>query len=174
MDALECIRTRIAVREFRDDPVPEEALRTVLEAGRQAGSSKNTQPWHFVVVRNRETLRRLASLTPTGPHLARAPTAIAVATLGAKMPEVDGARAIQNMMLAAWALGLGTCWITNFDAEGTKELLGLPVSAEFLTAFPIGHPARPRTGQGKRRKPLSEMVHWERFGQREPPEDPGA
>lgn len=169
MDALECLRTRVAVREFADKPIPLDVLTEVLEAGRQAGSSKNTQPWHFVVIQDPETLRRLAGMTPTGPHLARAPAAIAVATLGAKMPDVDGARAVQNMMLAAWALGLGTCWITNFDAAGTKELLGLPSEADFLTAFPLGYPARRRTGRGKRRKSLEEIVHWERYGEREPP-----
>lgn len=168
MEALECIRTRVAVRDFRDDPVPGPALRTILEAGRLAGSSKNTQPWHFVVIQERETLRRLSDLTPTGPHLARAPLAIAVATIGAKMPEVDGSRAIQNMMLAAWDLGLGTCWITNFDERRVKELLGLPGDAVFLTAFPVGYPRQRVTGRRKRRKPLEEIVHWERFGQRGP------
>ncbi len=139
----------------------------ILEAGRWAPSSKNTQPWHFIVIRDRETLRRLSELTPTGPHLAEAPMAIAVVTLGAKMPHVDATRAIQNMVLAAWDLGLGTCWITNFDMDKVKELLKVPDEAVFITAMPFGYPVK-GTLRGKRRKPLQEIVHWEEFGQREP------
>jgi nitroreductase len=102
METFTCIRTRREIRDFLDKPIPEESLLRILEAGRLAPSSKNSQPWHFVVIRDRETLAKISDLTPTGKHLAQAPLAIAVLMDGAKMPEVDGARAIQNMVLAAW------------------------------------------------------------------------
>lgn len=169
MDTLRCIRERVAVRVFKDEPVPRPVLSGVLEAGRWAPSSKNSQPWHFVVVRDKLTLRKLAALTPTGRFLAEAPLAIAVAMQGAKMPHADAARAIQNMVLAAWDFGLGTCWIGNFDEKGVKELLNLPEEAVFITAMPFGYP-RAGALRGKRRKPQREIVHWEKFGQREPPD----
>ncbi len=168
METLDCIRQRVTVRTFKDDPVPASAILQLLEAGRWAPSSKNTQPWHFIVVQDRNTLRRLSELTPTGPHLASAPMAIAVATVGAKMPHVDATRAIQNMVLAGWDLGLGTCWIANFDEAGVKKLLNLPEESVFITAMPFGYPDPATLRRGKRRKPLEEIAHWERFGGKRP------
>lgn len=165
METLNCIRSRVAVRDFKADPVPKEVILKILEAGRWAPSSKNTQPWHFIVVQEKATLRRLSQLTHTGPHLAMAPMAIAVATIGAKMPHVDATRAIQNMVLAAWDQGVGTCWISNFDQDKVKELLGLPEEAVFITAMAFGYPTETAGARGKRRKPLEEIAHWERFGQ---------
>ncbi|MFQ6013162.1 MAG: nitroreductase family protein [Thermoplasmata archaeon] len=165
METWACIRGRVAVRSFTDEEVPEEKVLRILEAGRWAPSSKNTQPWHFIVVRDRNTLHELSRLTRTGPHLAQAPMAIVVAMIGAKFPEADAARAIQNMVLAAWDQGLGTCWIANFDQGPTKNLLGLPEEAVVVTAFPLGFPTPEARRTGKRRKPLSEVASRERFGQ---------
>lgn len=166
METLDCIRRRVAVRSFRPKAVPDEVVRRILEAGRLAPSSKNTQPWHFVVIRNPETLRRLAALTSTGPHLAEAPLAIAVVTLQAKLPFVDATRAIQNMVLAAWDQGVGTCWISNFDETGVRDLLRLPEEAVFITAMPYGYPDTPPRRGRKRRKSLDAVVSWEVFGGR--------
>ena len=168
METWACIRGRVAVRSFADEEVPEEMVLRVLEAGRWAPSSKNSQPWHFIVVQDRNTLQELSRLTRTGPHLAQAPLAIVVAMIGAKFPEADAARAIQNMVLAAWDQGLGTCWIANFDQEPTRRLLGLPEEAIVVTAFPLGFPTPEAARRGKRRKPLSEIASWEKFGQSRP------
>ncbi|MEE9164015.1 MAG: nitroreductase family protein [Thermoplasmata archaeon] len=168
METWACIRGRVAVRSFTDQEVPEEMVLRVLEAGRWAPSSKNSQPWHFVVVRDRATLRELSRLTQTGPHLANAPMAIVVAMIGAKFPEADAGRAIQNMMLAAWDQGLGACWVANFDQVATRQLLGLPEEAVVITAFPMGFPTDEATRRGKRRKPLAEIASWDKYGQPRP------
>ncbi len=173
METWACIRGRVAVRSFKDQEVPEEMVLRVLEAGRWAPSSKNSQPWHFIVVRDRNTLRELSKLTQTGPYLADAPLAIGVAMIGAKFPEADAARAIQNMMLAAWDLGLGTCWVANFDQDRTKRLLGLPNETVFVTAFPLGFPDPQKIRAGKRRKALEEIASWERYGRAKPAEGSG-
>ncbi|MEE8232140.1 MAG: nitroreductase family protein [Thermoplasmata archaeon] len=165
METWACIRGRVAVRSFTDQEVPEEMVLRVLEAGRWAPSSKNSQPWHFVVVRDRATLRELSRLTQTGPYLAKAPMAIVVAMIGAKFPEADAGRAIQNMMLAAWDQGLGACWVANFDQARTRQLLGLPEDAVVITAFPMGFPTAEATRRGKRRKPLAEIASWDKYGQ---------
>jgi nitroreductase len=164
METWACIRDRVAVRAFTAAEVPEEMVLRVLEAGRWAPSAKNSQPWHFIVVRNRSTLRELARLTGTGPYLADAPMAIVVTMIGAKFPGADAGRAIQNMVLAAWDQGLGTCWVANFDQERTRHLLGLPEEAVVVSAFPLGFPRQEGTPRGKRRKPLSEIASIERFG----------
>ena len=148
-----------------DKPIPDAALLKILEAGRLAPSSKNSQPWHFIVIESKETLTKIASLTPTGPHLTKAPLAIAVVMDGAKLPEVDGTRAIQNMILEAWDLGIGSCWITNFYDDGVKEILGVPPRMKLVTVLPFGYPKERKTNRKKIRKPIEEIVSYEKLGQ---------
>lgn len=165
MDTFTCIRTWREIREYLDKPVSDESLLRILEAGRLAPSSKNSQPWHFVVIKNKETLGRIASLTPTGAHIGKAPLAIAVLTDGAKLPEIDGARAIQSMVLEAWDLGIGACWITNFYEDGVKDILGAPQRMKLVSVIPFGYPTEPKTNRKKIRKPLKEIVSYERLGE---------
>jgi nitroreductase len=160
---LACIRTRREIREYADRDIPDEVLQKILEAGRLAPSSKNSQPWHFVVIKSKETLGKIAKLTPTGAHIAAAPLAIAVVMDAAKLPEIDGARAIQNMVLAAWDLGVGSCWITNFYDDAVKDLLNAPQRMKLITVMPFGYPIEYKTRRKRIRKPLSEIVHSERF-----------
>ena len=103
MDVYEAIRRRVAVKEFKPDPIPDATLRKILLAARWAPSQRNRQPWHFVVVRDPETRAKLASLTSSGPFIAEAPVAIAVAIDGARMPQFEAGRAMENMVLTAWA-----------------------------------------------------------------------
>lgn len=164
MDTFTCIRTRREIRDYLDRPIPDESLQRILEAGRLAPSSKNSQPWHFIVIRDRMTLRKVSELTPTGEHIARAPLAIVILMDAAKLPEIDGARAVQNMVLVAWDMGIGSCWVTNFYEDGVKDLLGAPQRMKLVTVMPFGYPVEPKTKRKKNRKPLNEMVHYERFG----------
>ena len=164
MDTFTCIRTRREIRTFTERPITEDNLLRILEAGRLAPSSKNSQPWHFVVIRNKETLTKISELTPTGKHIAQAPLAIAVLMDGAKMPEVDGARAIQNMVLAAWDIGIGACWVTNFYDDAVKDLLGAPQRMKLVSVIPFGYPTEPKTTRKKLRKPLNEIVQYEKLG----------
>jgi nitroreductase len=163
MDTFTCIRTRREIREYLEKPIPDLSLQRILEAGRLAPSSKNSQPWHFIVIRNKETLRKISELTPTGAHIAKAPLAIAILMDSAKLPEIDGTRAIQNMALAAWDLGIGACWVTNFYDDGVKDLLSAPQRMKLVTVMPFGYSAEPKTKQKKNRKPLDEIVHYEKF-----------
>ena len=165
METFTCIRTRREIREYLDKPIPDENLLRILEAGRLAPSSKNSQPWHFVVVKNKETLSRIASLTPTGAHIGKASVAIAVLMDGAKLPEVDGARAIQNMILEAWDLGIGACWVTNFYDDAVKDILGAPQRMKLISVIPFGYPTEPKTSRNKVRKSLEEIVSYEKLGE---------
>ena len=164
VDTLSCIRTRREIRDYLDRPIPQDCIDEILEAGRLAPSSKNSQPWHFIVVRDRGTLSRISDLTPTGKHIAKAPLAIAIIMEDAKLPEVDGARAGQNMILAAWSLGVGSCWVTNFYDDGVKEILGVPQRMKLVTVLPFGYPSEPKTTRKKIRRPISEIVNCEKFG----------
>jgi len=166
MDTFTCIRTRREIRDYLGKDISDDALQRILEAGRLSPSSKNSQPWHFIVIRNKEALVKISQLTPTGAHLAKAPLAIAVLMDGAKLPEIDGTRAIQNMILAAWEMGIGACWITNFYDDAVKDLLGAPQRMKLISVIPFGYPAELRTNRKKIRKQLNEIVHYERFGER--------
>ena len=165
MDTFTCIRTRREIRDYLDKPIPNETLQRILEAGRLAPSSKNSQPWHFIVIKDRITLKKISELTPTGAHIARAALAIAILMDAAKLPEIDGARAVQNMVLTAWEMGIGSCWVTNFYEDGVKDLLGAPQRMKLVTVMPFGYPIELNAKRKKIRKPLNEMVHNERFGQ---------
>jgi len=167
LEVFECIRTSRATRSYLDKEVPWDVIRGILEAGRLAPSSRNMQPWRFIVVRSRETLRRLASLTPTGSHIAGASFAIVVLTdPGIPLRDADGGRAVQNMVLAAWEKGVGSCWVSNVDGGEARPLLSIPPEWSILAVVPFGYPAEPRTARKKDRKPLEEVVSLERFGER--------
>ena len=169
MDVHEAIRTRLTVRQFKPDPVSNEVVQKILEAGRLAPSSQNLQPWHFIVVRNRETLQKLGSIASSGEFVADAPMAIAIAMDNADRPDLDAGRTLQQMELVAWEEGLGTCFVGLRVAEQNrqvKELLGIPESLVLITLLPFGYRLDNVTGtRGVRsRKALSEIAHSERFG----------
>ncbi len=165
MDLFECLRTRIEVRAFRPDPVPEDVVRRILEAGRLAPSQRNRQPWHFIVIRDPAVLQKIGALAPSGPYIAAAPLAIAVVMDQAKMPQIDAARAVQQMALAAWADGVGTCWVAGLDRERIKTLLGVPPGMDLISLLPFGYPTEAELARKKRRKPLNQVAHRERFGE---------
>jgi nitroreductase len=136
-----------------------------VEAGRLTGSSMNRQPWHFIVVEERDTLRKLGELAPSGPYIVQAPLAIVVVIEESRFSVSDASRAIQSMMLTAWAEGIGSNWVGFFRLEAVKPLLDIPADLDVLAIVPFGYPAK-SVGQGiKNRRPLDEVASRERFGQ---------
>jgi nitroreductase len=124
----------------------------------------NRQPWHFIVVQNRDSLRQLGALAKTGPYIAQAALAIVVAIQRTPFSVSDGSRAIQSMMLSAWSEGVGSNWVGFMGLTEVKPLLGIPEDVDVLAIIPFGYPAKP-VGKGKKnRKPLSQVIHLERFG----------
>lgn len=166
MDVFEAARTVLAVREYRDDPVPDEVVRRIVEAGRLTGSSQNGQPWHFVIVTNRDALRRVARGVPYGRYTAEAPVAIAVAVERRnRFGLSDASRAIQSMILTAWDEGVGSNWTGFTGMEEVRSILGIPGQYDVVAVVPFGYPARPLGKGRKRRKPIAEVASIDRFGQ---------
>ena len=164
MDVFEAVRTLLAVRGYQDKPVPDAVIRRIVEAGRLTGSGMNGQPWHFIVVRDRDTLRRLGALASSGRYVAQAPLAIVVATDKSRFAVSDASRAIQSMLLTAWADGVGSNWVGFGGLDSVKPLLEIPANVDVLAILPFGYPTRP-VGRGKKqRKPLREVAHLERYG----------
>jgi nitroreductase len=120
----EVIRTKCAVRQFTDEPLPEEAIRSILNAGRRAQSSKYTQPWHFIAIRDRATLRQLSQCGAYAGHLAGAP--FAVALIASTPDSFDLGQAAAYLQLAAWELGIGSCIASMWEPEKAKAILGVP------------------------------------------------
>jgi len=164
MEAFEAVRTVLAVRSYQDKPVPDAVVRRIVEAGRLTGSGMNGQPWHFIVVRDGETLRRLGALASSGAYVAQAPLAIVVATEKTRFAVSDASRAIQSMLLTAWADGVGSNWVGFGGLDNARALLDIPANLDVLAILPFGYPAR-AVGRGKKqRKPLREVAHLERYG----------
>jgi nitroreductase len=163
---FDAVRTVLAVREYQDREVPEDVLRRILDAGRLTASGMNTQPWHFVLVRERETLRELGTLVRTGPYIAGAPAAIVVAIQKeSRLGVADASRAIQSMILTAWAEGVGSNWAGFRGLESVRERVGLPETYEVLAVVPLGYPRRALGRGRKNRRPLGEVASAERYGE---------
>ncbi|HZS92730.1 MAG TPA: nitroreductase family protein [Chloroflexota bacterium] len=165
MEVFDAVRTVLAVRSYQDKPVPEDVVRRIVEAGRLTASSMNKQPWHFIVIQNKDTLRQLGSAVKTGPYIAQAALAIVVAIDKSPFGVSDASRAIQSMVLTAWSDGVGSNWAGFGGLEDVKTLLAIPAELDVLAVIPFGYPATP-LGRGKKeRKPLAEVAYRERYGQ---------
>ena len=165
-DAMSTILARRSVRVYDPTPIPDEDLQTILEAARQAPSAANRQPVHFVLVRDPQLKRDVAAAAAQQHWLANADTivvGVGFPAQSAKWYAVDLAIAFQNLILAATALGYGTCWIGAFGEDAIKDLVGLPAEARVVALTPIGRPAeRPA---GRPRKSPEQLFSWDRYGE---------
>jgi nitroreductase len=165
METFQAIKTMLAVRRYQARPIPPEVVLQIVEAGRLTGSSRNSQQWDFIVVREPAVLKRLGELASSGRFISDAPLAIAVVVPDGPTGFIDGARAAQDMMLAAWEAGVGSNWVGNVNTGELKSLLAVPTDRMILTVIPFGYPAE-KIGYGiKQRKALAEVAHAEKFGQ---------
>ena len=167
MEVFNCIRTRRTVRDFKPDPVPDAIIHKMLQAARWAPSSSNTQPWHFIVVKDRDTIAELGRICTQGTFIGQAPLAIAVVMGETRRPQLDAGRALQQMELVGWSEGLGTCFVGIRGEQQTevKTLLDIPEDMELITVLPFGYRIPREPGTGTPRKPMSEITHGEKFGQ---------
>jgi nitroreductase len=162
METLEALRKRRSVRRYTGEAIPKADLEMIVDAGRLAATGSNRQPWDFVVVTNRETIKQFK---PAGSWMEDAGAVIAVVMDPVSRWWVeDGSAAIENMLLACVALGYGACWVEG-DAlpfEGKfKALLRVPEEKRLMALIPVGMAAEmPRTPE---KKALSLVLHWERY-----------
>jgi len=173
MDVFEAIKKRRSIRAFKNIDVSDEIVEKLIDAARWAPSAGNIQPWEFIVVRNLDAKRRLAEAALNQTFIEEAPVVIVVCadyqrsargygSRGATLYCIqDTAAAIQNIHLAAIALGLGTCWIGAFREEPVKKLLGIPDGVRPVAIIPVGYPAEQPAPRPRR--PLNEIIHREIF-----------
>jgi nitroreductase len=170
MNVSDAIRTKWAIRQFKEKPLPDEVVHTILNAGRRSQSSKNNQPWQFMAIREKSVLKDLSETGTYAGHLAGA--ALGVAILVPDPDErfqtlFDSGQAAAYMQLAAWEQGVGSCLASIYEPEKAREILGYPADWQVRICISFGYPldegmlsAAPKKGG---RKPLDEMVHWEKW-----------
>ena len=170
MDTLEAIRLKRAVRAFTELPIEQPEIITILNAGRRAQSSKNSQPWNFVAINDKVILQGLAGCGINASHLAGA--ALGVAIIHREPGEqfqllFDIGQCAAYMQLAAWEIGIGSCLASIYDPDKARQVLGFPTELTIRFAISFGYPqdmdilARPPRSGGRR--PLEQIVHWNKW-----------
>jgi nitroreductase len=171
MDSYQLLLSLRAVRHFTSQVIPDEEIARILQAARWTGSAKNTQPWQFVIVKERQTLNELSFCGAYASHLSGAALGIILATPPG-YALFDAGRVAQNMMLAAWMHGIGSCIASFQEEDRVQARLNIPMTFQAHTAISFGYPLAdaPRTIEGQPmekilvnmgRRPLDELVHWE-------------
>ena len=167
------LKGRRSIRRYRPDPVPDEMIEQLLEAGRWAPSASNRQPWQFIVVRDKEILQEVAQhaafFVVRWAHVEEAPLLIVLCgdarnRVYRQFLHEDVGLAGSQIMLQAHALGLGTCWIGDLDRKAIGAILKVPDPVEVIGLLTVGFPAEDPQPPG--RKPLAEIVHYDVFGNR--------
>jgi nitroreductase len=173
LDVFEAITSRRSVRTFTREDVSEEEVKKLIDAARWAPSAGNIQPWEFIVVRESEVKQRLSIAALDQTFIEEAPVVIVVCANQIRSDRGYGARGVnlyclqdtaaatQNILLAAYALGLATCWVGAFREEEAKEALNLPDRVRPVAIIPVGHPAK--KPMARSRRPLSEIIHFETY-----------
>ena len=170
MDVSEAIRTKRAVRKFLDKPIPDEIVHQILNAGRRSQSSKNSQPWQFIAITDKATLKALSECGNWASHLSGAALGVAILTPDPTekfQTMFDAGQAAAFMQLAAWELGIGSCPASIYESEKARAILCIPEELHLRIALSFGYPqdnseliAAPKKGG---RRDFNEIVHWDKW-----------
>ncbi|HEX9915802.1 MAG TPA: nitroreductase family protein [Candidatus Bathyarchaeia archaeon] len=169
MNVFEAIKTRRSVRKYKPQPIPEDHLKQMMTAAQLAPSAGNKQPWRFVVVKDPETKKKLSVIARNQTWISDAGVVVAALAMDKKNPEVyerwaerDVMTAVEHIVLSAWELGYGACWIGAFNEDQVKELLKVPKEMTVIVLLPIGVPDQKPEPRG--RKNLEELFHLDQYG----------
>lgn len=163
MDAIEVLKTRRSVRAYKREPVPRKTIEDIIDCGRLVPTAVNIQPWEFVVVTDSGALRSIAKITDYGGFIADAPLCVVVICRDTKHYLEDRSAATENILLAARAHGLGSCWVAGDKKPYAAEicrLVGAPPGYKLVSLIPIGYPAEAPV---KSKRPLADVLHWEKY-----------
>jgi nitroreductase len=164
MDTFECLTTKLEVREFSAQVVQSEVRLKVLEAARLTGTGLNTQHWRFILVENKDNLKKLAQDSTSGSWVAGANFAIIVLTNPKyNFHLIDSGRVIQNMQLAAWNQGVASGLFTGIKEAELRNDFGIPQDLSTTVVVGFGYPARKLVGKRKNRLPLNELIYYEKY-----------
>jgi nitroreductase len=164
MEVYDYVITKLDIREYSQKEIPKDIKLKILEAARSTGSGKNLQHWRFIVVKDKENLKKLADDSITGKWIVNANFAVIVLT-DPKYPFhlIDAGRVIQNMQIAAWGYGITSCIFTGINKEKLRKDFNIPEDLETSVVVGFGYPIKKIKGK-KNRKPLNELVFIEKYG----------
>jgi nitroreductase len=166
MDTFECIAIKLDVREFSTQDVPSQIRSKILEAARLTGTGMNTQHWRFILVENKDNLKKLAEDSTSGSWVAGANFAIIVLTNPKYgFHAIDAGRVLQNMQLAAWNQGVGSGLFTGIREEKLRNNFQIPNELSLTVIVGFGYPVRKLTGKRKNRLPIHKLVYYEKYGE---------
>jgi len=163
MDALKVLKERRSIRKFQKNPVPKEIIEDIIDCGRLAATAINIQPWEFIVVRDEKRRKEIADITDYGKFIKEAPVCIVVFCKDTKYYLEDGSAATENILLAAKAYGLGSCWVAGdkkIYAEKIRKFLEVPEGYKLISLIAIGYPAE---NPSPKKRSLEEVLHWEKW-----------
>jgi nitroreductase len=164
MNTFEAISKRVSVREYEDRPIEKSILEKLVDAGRRAPTARRVEPWEFIVVEDRERLKRLGEIATSGNFIKDAASCIVIFCKDTKYYLEDGCAATENILLLAQDLGLGACWVAGDKKpymETLAKLFGVPSGFKLVSLISLGWPKR-TVSQVKNRS-LKEVIHWEKF-----------
>jgi nitroreductase len=164
MEVYDYVITKLDIREYSQKEIPKDIKLKILEAARSTGSGKNLQHWRFIVVKDKENLKKLADDSITGKWIVNANFAVIVLT-DPKYPFhlIDAGRVVQNMQIAAWGYGIASCIFTGINKEKLRKDFNIPEILEPSVVVGFGYPIKKIKGK-KNRKPLNELVSIEKYG----------
>jgi len=166
MDAIEAIKTRRSIREYKDKPIPKDILEKIVDAARFAPTARNVQPWEFIVITKPETLKKIAELAENGRFVAGARTCIAVFCTDTKYYLEDGCAATENILFAATAQGIASCWVAGDKkpyCTQINNLLNVPNTLKLVSLIALGYPTSEKAFGITDKRKLSDVIHWEKF-----------
>jgi nitroreductase len=164
METIQALKSRRCIRVYEAKPIPTEVIEELIDCGRLAATARNVQPWEFVVITKRPALLSLAEVCEYGKFIAQASCCIAVFCQDTKYFLEDGCAATQNILVAATAHNLASCWVAGDKKDYTdkvREMLGVPAGYKLISLIPLGYAKTPSPHPPKRS--LKEVLHWETF-----------
>lgn len=166
MEAFDAIKKRRSIREFDSKPVEKETLEKIVDAARFAPSARAVEPWEFIVVTDEAMLKTLGQITDHGKFIADSKACIVVFCKETKYYLEDGSAATQNLMLAATALGVGSCWVAGDKkpyAPEISKVLNVPEGNKLISLVALGYPLSRKLFRVANKRDLAEVLHWEKF-----------
>ena len=166
MDVVEALKKRRSIRLFKDKPIPKEVLKQIVDVARFAASARNVQPWEFVVITKQETLKKIANLAENGRFLAQAAACVVVFCSDTKYYLEDGCAATENILIAATAFGIGSCWIAGDKkpySQDVNKLLAVPQVLKLISIIALGFAQSENDFRVAEKRGLNELLHWEKF-----------